>query len=46
LRIAGKQERIIVNGVQKIMMPGMKVSPELVAMHPDAREKAQIARAQ
>ncbi|HEA53512.1 efflux RND transporter periplasmic adaptor subunit [Marinobacter antarcticus] len=39
-------ERIIVNGVQKIMMPGMKVSPELVAMHPDAREKAQIARAQ
>lgn len=39
-------ERIIVNGVQKIIMPGMKVSPELVAMRPDARNQAQVARAQ
>lgn len=39
-------ERIIVNGVQKVMMPGMKVAPELVAMHPDERVQPQVASTQ
>lgn len=38
-------ERIVVNGLQKILMPGMQVAPELVAMRPDQRKQPQVASA-
>lgn len=39
-------ERVVVNGLQKILMPGMQVAPEQVAMRPDQRKQAQVASAQ
>lgn len=39
-------ERVVVNGLQKILMPGMPVAPEQVAMRPDQRKQAQVASAQ
>lgn len=39
-------DRIVVNGLQKILMPGMQVAPELVAMRPSEREQAQVASTQ
>ncbi|BES72791.1 efflux RND transporter periplasmic adaptor subunit [Marinobacter nanhaiticus D15-8W] len=36
-------DRIVVNGLQKILMPGMQVAPELVAMRPSEREQPQVA---
>ncbi|WP_227545938.1 efflux RND transporter periplasmic adaptor subunit [Marinobacter fonticola] len=39
-------DRIVVNGLQKIMMPGMQVAPEQVAMRPSEREQPQVASTQ
>ncbi|WP_111494696.1 efflux RND transporter periplasmic adaptor subunit [Marinobacter bohaiensis] len=39
-------DRVVVNGLQKILMPGMQVHPEQVAMRPAQRESQRVARAQ